>query len=98
MARSIQGEDNSEPNRYWLNTVLFLLLTCSFNSNIFSRNLFKKETNIQSFVSLKVSLSTGETGVIEGSFGQSGKFKVGLDSKYLSGLNYIVCVPDGSYC
>ncbi|KAF6027845.1 EEFSEC [Bugula neritina] len=43
---------------------------------VIGRNLFKKETNIQSFVGMKVELSTGEAGVIEGSFGQSGKFKV----------------------
>ena len=40
------------------------------------RGLFKKETNMEAFVGLKVTLSTGEQGQIEGSFGQSGKFKV----------------------
>ncbi|KAG8557350.1 hypothetical protein GDO81_018422 [Engystomops pustulosus] len=44
--------------------------------SVIGRSLFKKETNIQLFVGLKVKLSTGEDGVIEGSFGQSGKFKV----------------------
>ncbi|KAJ8046387.1 Selenocysteine-specific elongation factor [Holothuria leucospilota] len=44
--------------------------------NIIGRGLFKKETNIQTFVGLKVKLSTGENGVIEGGFGQSGKFKI----------------------
>ncbi|XP_077977999.1 selenocysteine-specific elongation factor-like [Glandiceps talaboti] len=44
--------------------------------NIIGRALFKKETNIQLFVGLKVNLSTGETGIIEGGFGQSGKYKV----------------------
>ncbi|XP_059184342.1 selenocysteine-specific elongation factor [Centropristis striata] len=43
---------------------------------VIGRNLFKKETNLQLFVGLKVTLSTGETGVIEGGFGQSGKFKI----------------------
>nr|XP_057911378.1 selenocysteine-specific elongation factor isoform X2 [Doryrhamphus excisus] len=43
---------------------------------VIGRNLFKKETNLQIFMGLKVTLSTGETGVIEGGFGQSGKFKV----------------------
>ncbi|XP_028680079.1 selenocysteine-specific elongation factor [Erpetoichthys calabaricus] len=43
---------------------------------VIGRNLFKKETNIQLFVGLKVTLSTGEKGIIEGGFGQSGKFKV----------------------
>lgn len=43
---------------------------------VIGRNLFKKETNLQLFVGLKITLSTGETGVIEGGFGQSGKFKI----------------------
>ncbi|XP_062321233.1 selenocysteine-specific elongation factor [Osmerus eperlanus] len=43
---------------------------------VIGRNLFKKETNLQMFVGLKVKLSTGEAGVIEGGFGQSGKFKI----------------------
>lgn len=43
---------------------------------VIGRNLFKKETNLQLFVGLKVTLSTGEAGVIEGGFGQSGKFKI----------------------
>ncbi|XP_068108832.1 selenocysteine-specific elongation factor [Hyperolius riggenbachi] len=44
--------------------------------SVIGRSLFKKETNIQLFVGLKVKLSSGEDGVIEGSFGQSGKFKI----------------------
>ncbi|XP_023123110.1 selenocysteine-specific elongation factor [Amphiprion ocellaris] len=44
--------------------------------SVIGRSLFKKETNLQLFVGLKVTLSTGETGVIEGGFGQSGKFKI----------------------
>ncbi|XP_043563517.1 selenocysteine-specific elongation factor isoform X1 [Chiloscyllium plagiosum] len=44
--------------------------------NVIGRSLFKKETNMQLFVGMKVKLSTGEAGVIEGGFGQSGKFKV----------------------
>lgn len=43
---------------------------------VIGKSLFKKETNIDLFVGLRVTLSTGEKGVIEGSFGQSGKFKV----------------------
>ncbi|KAM9098806.1 selenocysteine-specific elongation factor isoform X1 [Sarcophilus harrisii] len=44
--------------------------------NVIGRSLFKKETNIQIFVGLKVHLSSGESGVIESGFGQSGKFKI----------------------
>jgi len=40
------------------------------------RGLFKKESKVDAFVGLKVALSTGESGVIESGFGQSGKFKV----------------------
>ena len=55
------------------------------------RGLFKKETNIQLFLNLKVTLSTGEVGVIEGSFGQSGKFKIripaGLEPETVNLIN-----------
>ncbi|XP_062300470.1 selenocysteine-specific elongation factor [Scomber scombrus] len=50
---------------------------------VIGRNLFKKETNLQLFVGLKVTLSTGETGVIEGGFGQSGKFKIRIQDGLL---------------
>ncbi|KAK2721696.1 selenocysteine-specific elongation factor-like [Artemia franciscana] len=40
------------------------------------KDLFKKETNVDLFTGLKVKLSTGEDGLIEGSFGKSGKVKV----------------------
>jgi selenocysteine-specific elongation factor len=43
---------------------------------LIGRSLFKKETNMDLFNGLKVKLSTGEDGVIESGFGQSGKFKV----------------------
>ncbi|KAM5304489.1 selenocysteine-specific elongation factor isoform 4-T4 [Glossophaga mutica] len=46
------------------------------NYSVIGRSLFKKETNIQQFVGLKVQLSTGELGIINSSFGQSGKFKI----------------------
>lgn len=44
--------------------------------SVICRNLFKKETNMDTFVGLKVTLSSGEQGMIEGGFGQSGKIKV----------------------
>ena len=51
------------------------------------RGLFKKESKVDAFVGLKVSLSTGESGFIEGGFGQSGKFRVRVPGK---------CVLDSS--
>lgn len=44
--------------------------------SVIVKSLFKKETNLALFVNMKVKLSSGEEGVIEGSFGQSGKIKV----------------------
>ena len=44
--------------------------------SVVCKGLFKKESKIDNFVGLKVKLSSGESGVIEGGFGQSGKFKV----------------------
>lgn len=63
-----------------------LLLSCAQVTDdytVIGRSLFKKETNLQLFVGLKVTLSTGETGVIEGGFGQSGKFKIRIQGKDL---------------
>lgn len=40
------------------------------------KSMFKKETNIQLFTGLKVLLSSGEKGIIDGGFGQSGKVKI----------------------
>eukprot|EP00116_Pleurobrachia_bachei_P008838 sb/3469100/ len=42
------------------------------------KDLFKKETDIDLFTHLRVQLSTGESGEIEGSFGNSGKCKVNV--------------------
>lgn len=49
--------------------------------SVIGRSLFKKETNIQLFVGLKVQLSTGEQGIIDSAFGQSGKFKIHIPGK-----------------
>jgi len=49
---------------------------CTDEYTVIGKNLFKKETNIQTFVNMKVTLSSGENGHIEGGFGQSGKVKI----------------------
>ncbi|KAL1130968.1 hypothetical protein AAG570_012209 [Ranatra chinensis] len=46
------------------------------NYEVIGQALFKKETKMQVFQNLRVSLSTGEMGVIESSFGQGGKVKI----------------------
>ncbi|XP_027957605.1 selenocysteine-specific elongation factor isoform X2 [Eumetopias jubatus] len=51
--------------------------------SVIGRSLFKKETNIQLFLGLKVYLSTGELGVIDSAFGQSGKFKIHIPDPLL---------------
>ena len=57
------------------------------NYTLIGKSLFKKETNIDLFVGLKVSLSTSEQGVIEGNFGQSGKFKIRIPNGLLPTTN-----------
>lgn len=52
-------------------------------TTVIGKSLFKKETNIDLFVGMKVNLSTGDNGYIEASFGQSGKFKVRIPGKKL---------------
>uniref|UniRef100_H2L793 Eukaryotic elongation factor, selenocysteine-tRNA-specific n=1 Tax=Oryzias latipes TaxID=8090 RepID=H2L793_ORYLA len=64
-------------------TVEIPVLKVTDDYTVIGRSLFKKETNLQLFVGLKVTLSTGESGVIEGGFGQSGKFKIHIQE----GLN-----------
>nr|CAB3241117.1 selenocysteine-specific elongation factor [Phallusia mammillata] len=44
--------------------------------NVICKGLLKKETDVGLFTGLKVSLSSGEQGLVEGSFGLSGKVKV----------------------
>ena len=59
--------------------------------SVICRGLFKKESKIDAFVGMKVTLSTGESGMIEGGFGQSGKFKVripGMNSAVKSALTH----------
>ena len=48
----------------------------SNEQEVIVKDLFKKETNVDLFRGLTAEFSTGETGTIEGSFGQSGKIKV----------------------
>jgi selenocysteine-specific elongation factor len=48
---------------------------------VIGKNMFKKETNIATFTGLKIALSTGEAGMIEGGFGQSGKIKIRIPGK-----------------
>ncbi|KAK4877763.1 hypothetical protein RN001_010269 [Aquatica leii] len=43
---------------------------------IIVKNLVKKETNLECYKDLEVTLSTGEKGIIQGTFGKSGKVKV----------------------
>ena len=51
----------------------------SSDFEVICKGMFKKETDLASlFSGLKVSLSSGEQGKIEDSFGQSGKFKVSI--------------------
>ncbi|CAH3021015.1 unnamed protein product [Porites evermanni] len=48
--------------------------------SVIAHSLFKKETNIQTFVGMKIRMTTGEEGMIEGAFGQSGKVKIRIPS------------------
>ena len=56
---------------------------------LIGKNMFKKETNIHLFDGFKVHLSSGAIGVLDGPFGQSGKFKVRLSGIYLAILGRV---------
>eukprot|EP01113_Clastostelium_recurvatum_P045101 TRINITY_DN7700_c0_g1_i2.p3 TRINITY_DN7700_c0_g1~~TRINITY_DN7700_c0_g1_i2.p3 ORF type:complete len:111 (-),score=25.01 TRINITY_DN7700_c0_g1_i2:959-1291(-) len=42
---------------------------------LIGKDLFKRETDMNMFVGMKVTLEDGRVGAIESSFGKSGKFK-----------------------
>ena len=48
------------------------------DTEVIVKDLLKKESNVALFSGLRVRLATGEAGVIDGGFGQSGKVKVRL--------------------
>ena len=49
-------------------------------SNLHIKDLFSKETSLKVFNGLKVILTeTGQSGIIDGTFGKSGKIKVKMD-------------------
>lgn len=51
------------------------------NDSVIVKNLIKKETNAQAFIGLAVELSSGERGVIESTFGKSGKLNIHVQGK-----------------
>ncbi|CAK7294193.1 Selenocysteine-specific elongation factor [Vulpes lagopus] len=81
LLHGLEGKDYAESflprlNVYKLKHKHGLVERVMDDHSVIGRSLFKKETNIQLFVGLKVHLSTGELGVIDSAFGQSGKFKI----------------------
>ena len=48
---------------------------------VVAKDMFSKETDMNKFAHLPVHLTTGQTGFIEGAFGQNGKFKIRLDEE-----------------
>ena len=47
-----------------------------YSRDVIGKDMFKKETNLEPFLGLRVLADTGEVGKIETAFGMSGKFKV----------------------
>ncbi|XP_077713733.1 selenocysteine-specific elongation factor isoform X6 [Canis aureus] len=81
LLHGLEGKDYAESflprlNVYKLKHKHGLVERVMDDHSVIGRSLFKKETNIQLFVGLKVHLSTGELGIIDSAFGQSGKFKI----------------------
>lgn len=49
------------------------------DKEVIAHSMFKKQNKVpEQFINLKVKLSTGEDGVLENSFGQGGKVKIGI--------------------
>jgi hypothetical protein len=45
-------------------------------SEVFGKDLFKKETDMKQFIGRKVITESGSVGTVDSAFGQAGKFKV----------------------
>merc|ERR1711879_873935 len=55
--------------------------------NVIGRSMFGKGADLTAFLGMRVQLSTGQIGKIEGSFGKSGMFVIRLEEKLdLGGL------------
>ena len=53
---------------------------------LIGKSMFKKEANIGMFTGFKVTFSPGGQGILDGPFGQSGKFKIRIDGEIKSRL------------
>ncbi|KAM8926264.1 selenocysteine-specific elongation factor isoform 2-T2 [Lycaon pictus] len=87
LLHGLEGKDYAESflprlNVYKLKHKHGLVERVMDDHSVIGRSLFKKETNIQLFVGLKVHLSTGELGIIDSAFGQSGKFKIHIPDPF----------------
>jgi len=51
---------------------------------VIAKSLFKKETDMSPFVGLKIHTRTGQEGVIDSSFGKSGKFKATFATPHIA--------------
>lgn len=60
---------------------------------VIASNLFKKETDRSKFIGMKVYLSTGESGSIAGSFGQSSKLRIQFTSPLQSSTSEVLKNP-----
>lgn len=60
---------------------------------VIAANLFKKETDRSKFIGMKCQLSTGESGTIAGSFGQSSKVRIQFTSPLQSETSELLKNP-----
>lgn len=69
------------------------------DTTIICKDLFQKETDMTPFIGLRVELESGESGIIEGNFGQGGKCKInfrgGFAKAEASNINVSSGVPSG---
>ncbi|KAM8926266.1 selenocysteine-specific elongation factor isoform 4-T4 [Lycaon pictus] len=105
LLHGLEGKDYAESflprlNVYKLKHKHGLVERVMDDHSVIGRSLFKKETNIQLFVGLKVHLSTGELGIIDSAFGQSGKFKIHIPAGPLMRCmkSHLPVNPRKEYC
>ena len=73
-----KSEDLNQLKVFKLKEKTGLIERANNDFELIGKNMFKKESNLHLFDGFKVKISTGEIGVMDGPFGQSGKFKIRL--------------------
>ena len=77
----VSNTNNRTAERSCAKTMTVFFLQMHDDYHVICKGLLKKESNIEMFTGLHVKLSTEEHGIIDGTFGLSGKIKIRIPGK-----------------